>query len=61
MREIVAEDQPFVRHEHTVAEGLELFTDQPFKTEIIEAVAAAEPTRSTPTGPTRRRHELPQH
>ena len=40
MREIVAEDQPFDRHEHTVAEGLELFFDQPFKTEIIEAVAA---------------------
>jgi len=38
MREIVAEDQPFVRHEHTVAEGLELFHDQPFKTEIIESV-----------------------
>jgi len=40
MREIVAEDQPFIRHEHSVSEGLELFNDQPFKTEIIEAVAA---------------------
>ncbi|HEV3212311.1 MAG TPA: threonine--tRNA ligase [Acidimicrobiales bacterium] len=40
MREIIAEDQPFDRHEHTVAEGLALFADQPFKTEIIEAVAA---------------------
>jgi len=40
MREIIAEDQPFERHEHTVAEGLELFADQPFKTEIIETVAA---------------------
>jgi len=40
MREIIAEDQPFDRHEHSVAEGLELFADQPFKTEIIEAVAA---------------------
>jgi threonyl-tRNA synthetase len=39
MREIIAENQPFVRHEHTVGEGLELFGDQPFKTEIIEAVA----------------------
>jgi len=40
MREIVAEDQPFVRHEHSIDEGLALFADQPFKTEIIEAVAA---------------------
>jgi threonyl-tRNA synthetase len=38
MREIIAEDQPFVRHEHSIAEGLELFGDQPFKREIIEAV-----------------------
>jgi len=40
MRDIVAEDQPFVRHEHTIDEGLALFADQPFKTEIIEGVAA---------------------
>jgi threonyl-tRNA synthetase len=39
MREIVAEDQPFVRHELTVDEGLECFADQPFKQEIIRAVA----------------------
>jgi threonyl-tRNA synthetase len=39
MREIIDEDQPFERHEHTVDEGLALFADQPFKTEIIEAVA----------------------
>ncbi|MGD0392643.1 MAG: threonine--tRNA ligase [Acidimicrobiales bacterium] len=39
MRKIMAEDQPFVRHEHTILEGLELFEDQPFKREIIEAVA----------------------
>jgi threonyl-tRNA synthetase len=38
MRAIMAEDQPFVRHEHGVGEGLELFADQPFKREIIEAV-----------------------
>ncbi|MHB1775097.1 MAG: threonine--tRNA ligase [Acidimicrobiales bacterium] len=38
MREIVAEDQPFVRHEHSIEEGLALFGDQPFKREIIEAV-----------------------
>ena len=40
MREIMAEDQPFVRHEHTIDEGLAIFADQPFKREIIEAVGA---------------------
>jgi threonyl-tRNA synthetase len=40
MREIMAEDQPFIRHEHTIDEGLSLFVDQPFKREIIEAVGA---------------------
>jgi threonyl-tRNA synthetase len=40
MREIVAEDQPFVREEHTVHEGLSLFADQPYKREIIEGVDA---------------------
>ena len=40
MREIVRADQPFVREDHTVDEGLELFTDQPYKLEIINAVAA---------------------
>ncbi len=39
MREIVAEDQPFVREEHGIAEGLSIFDDQPYKVEIIEAVA----------------------
>jgi threonyl-tRNA synthetase len=39
MRQIIAEDQPFVRHEHSVTEGIALFSDQPFKREIIEAVA----------------------
>ena len=38
MRAIIKEDQPFVRHEHTLEEGLEIFADQPFKQEIIEAV-----------------------
>jgi threonyl-tRNA synthetase len=38
MRAIVAEDQPFVRHEHGLGDGLALFADQPFKREIIEAV-----------------------
>ena len=40
MREIMAEDQPFVRHEHSIDEGLAIFDDQPFKREIIEAVGA---------------------
>ncbi|MGH9301132.1 MAG: threonine--tRNA ligase, partial [Acidimicrobiales bacterium] len=35
MRSIIGADQPFVREEHTVAEGLALFADQPFKVEII--------------------------
>ena len=39
MRRIVAEDQAFTRSEHSFAEGLELFKDQPYKVEIIEAVA----------------------
>ncbi|MHB1988379.1 MAG: threonine--tRNA ligase [Acidimicrobiales bacterium] len=38
MREIMAQAQPFVREEHSVAEGLDLFGDQPYKLEIIEAV-----------------------
>ncbi len=40
MRAIVAEDQPFVRAEYPVDAALELFADQPFKKEIIEAVRA---------------------
>ena len=40
MRAIIKEDQPFVRHEHTLEEGLEIFADQPFKEEIIEAVGS---------------------
>jgi threonyl-tRNA synthetase len=42
MREIVRENQPFVREEHSVEEGLELFRDQPYKVEIIEGVDATE-------------------
>jgi threonyl-tRNA synthetase len=42
MREIVAEDQPFVREEITDQRALEIFTDQPFKTEIIEGVEESE-------------------
>ncbi len=52
MREIVAEDQPFVREEHDLAEGLEIFSDQPFKQEIIKAVAAgADEVDAGPSGP----------
>jgi threonyl-tRNA synthetase len=42
MREIVAENQPFVREEHSVDEGLELFADQPYKVEIIQGVDSTE-------------------
>ncbi len=42
MRQIVAADQPFVREEHSVADGLALFADQPYKREIIEGVDASE-------------------
>jgi len=38
MRVIIAENQPFTRSEHSFDEGLELFKDQPFKVEIINAV-----------------------
>ncbi|MGB8195708.1 MAG: threonine--tRNA ligase [Acidimicrobiales bacterium] len=41
MRAIIAEDQPFVRHEYSIDEGLALFKDQPFKVEIIKAVEQA--------------------
>jgi len=40
MRRIIAEDQPFTREELGIAEGLALFDGQPYKQEIIEAVAA---------------------
>jgi threonyl-tRNA synthetase len=42
MREIVKEDQPFVREELSVQEGLSRFADQPFKVEIIEGVDSSE-------------------
>ncbi|MGD0440832.1 MAG: threonine--tRNA ligase [Acidimicrobiales bacterium] len=41
MRAIIDEAQPFQREEHTIAEGLEIFADQPYKREIIERVAQA--------------------
>jgi threonyl-tRNA synthetase len=40
MRKIIAEEQPFVRSEYSVEEGLELFRDQPYKVEIIKAVSS---------------------
>ncbi len=39
MRKIISEDQPFVRRELGIGEGLALFAGQPYKQEIIEAVA----------------------
>ncbi|MFT5979001.1 MAG: threonyl-tRNA synthetase [Ilumatobacter sp.] len=38
MKEIVKQNQPFTRSEHTMAEAKELFADQPYKVEIIERV-----------------------
>ena len=57
MRAIIAEAQPFVREEHTIAEGLEIFADQPYKREIIEGVAEPSPgsTRSSRPRPAGRR------
>jgi threonyl-tRNA synthetase len=40
MRSIIKEDQPFTRDELDIAGGLELFADQPFKQEIIQAVGS---------------------
>ena len=45
MKAIIAEAQPFVREEHTITEGLQIFADQPYKREIIEGVEA--PSAST--------------
>lgn len=42
MRDIIAADQPFVRHEVSAPEGLALFADHPYKREIIERVDASE-------------------
>ena len=50
MREIVAEDQSFVREEHSVPEGLEIFADQPYKVEIIERVDATPPEQADHDG-----------
>lgn len=51
MRAIVAEDQPFLRSEYSIEEGLELFKDQPFKVEIISGVrTGANPEDATEVG-----------
>jgi len=42
MQEIVAADQPFVRHELPVAEALTFFGDSPFKLEIIKRVSGGD-------------------
>jgi threonyl-tRNA synthetase len=42
MRTIVAADQPFTRGEVSQSEGMELFADQPYKTEIISGVGGSE-------------------
>src|SRR5947209_15950545 len=42
MREIVGEDQSFVRQELSREEGLATFADQPYKREIIEGVEEGE-------------------
>jgi threonyl-tRNA synthetase len=47
MREIISQDQRFVREEHSVAEGLEIFSDQPYKREVIEAVGTGEGVSET--------------
>lgn len=42
MRNIVLEDQPFIREEHPIDAGLALFSEQPYKSEIIQKVSAGE-------------------
>src|SRR2546423_5010507 len=38
MREIIAENQPFVREEVSLPAALELFGDQPYKVEILKGI-----------------------
>ena len=45
MRKIVKENQRFEREEIDRDEGVRLFADQPYKTEIIEGVDAGDPTQ----------------
>lgn len=41
MREIIKENQTFIREGHTLSEGRELFSTQPYKVEIIDRVSTA--------------------
>ncbi|MHB8430095.1 MAG: threonine--tRNA ligase [Acidimicrobiales bacterium] len=50
MREIIGEDQPFLRGEHSIEEGMSLFADQPFKREIIAAVGSGHDEVDAPAG-----------
>jgi threonyl-tRNA synthetase len=51
MRAIIAEDQPFLRSEYSIDEGLQLFKDQPYKVEIISGVrSGANPEDVTEVG-----------
>ena len=50
MRDIVKEDQPFIRDEHSIETGLSLFADQPFKAEIIRTVAEGGSEVDAPAG-----------
>ena len=51
MREVIGEDQPFRRREHPVGDALALFEGQPFKQEIISAVAeGGDEVDATPAG-----------
>jgi len=47
MREIIAADQPFVRSEVSAAEGLELFKDHAYKSEIIRGVTGGDAELAT--------------
>jgi threonyl-tRNA synthetase len=47
MNEIIEEDQPFDRSSVTISEALEMFSDQPFKAEIIKGVDEAEGAGTT--------------
>jgi threonyl-tRNA synthetase len=38
MRGIIAQDQPFVREEVSIAEALQVFQDQPYKVEILQGI-----------------------
>ena len=52
MRKVITANQPFVRAEISVADALKLFSEQPYKCEIIERVTggAADGTDSTEVG-----------